>query len=701
MFANSNGHRGAQIQALSDGTWGTNDYPGALTFSTTADGASSPTERLRIDSSGRVGIGISSPQRFLDVKSSSSADYVAQFTDSNAAKHARIYVDANGVGFVDTDFSNGIEFASNTARTYVNGSERLRIDSSGRLLVGTSSSYGSANSDDLTIGDRTQSEVGITLGSTVASAIRFADAGNVSAGIIQYVHNSGGTDYMNFYTNSNERLRIDSSGNVGIGGTTVTDSNLLNIQGSSATSNIGLVFNDTNTSKIYGIQNGGSALKVFDYTTSTERLRIDSSGRLLVGTSSTSASCNALLQKADGTGGTLILSRGTTSPADGNDLGFISFNDSSHIHNSAIIRAQRDGGTWTSGSSMPTRLVFSTTADGASSPTERMRIDSSGNVGIGENNPSMPLMVKSDRTGGKNIFDLNNQKANHYGGLRVTLGETDRECRLTATYGSSFMSFFTAASTGAATERMRIDSAGIFLGNSSSTFNVFANTNPAAKMHLSGGGGGSANIEIHGASHASDAKVITFDTNSSERMRIDSSGRLLVGTTSPDGRLTINGETSGATSNAINVRNSAGQAMFTVRNDGRIATGGAGSPYNKTTGTGANAVFGSDGVFYRSTSSLKYKTNVQNASHGLQKVLALRPVTYEGTSEVDAGITFGGLIAEEVHDTGLTEFVQYAEDGSPDALAYGPMVSLCIKAIQEQQVVIAELQAEVADLKGQ
>ena len=332
---------------------------------------------------------------------------------------------------------------------------------------------------------------------------------------------------------------------------------------------------------------------------------------------------------------------------------------------------------------------------------ERLRIDSSGNVGIGENNPSMPLMIKSERTGGKNIFDLNNQKANHYGGLRVTLGETDRECRLTATYGSSFMSFFTAASTGAATERMRIDSAGIFLGNSSSTFNVFANTNPAAKMHLSGGGGGSANIEIHGASHASDAKVITFDTNSSERMRIDSSGRLLVGTTSPDGRLTINGETSGATSNAINVRNSAGQAMFTVRNDGRIATGGAGSPYNKTTGTGANAVFGSDGVFYRSTSSLKYKTNVQNASHGLQKVLALRPVTYEGTSEVDAGITFGGLIAEEVHDTGLTEFVQYAEDGSPDALAYGPMVSLCIKAIQEQQVVIAELQAEVADLKGQ
>jgi hypothetical protein len=40
-----------------DGTPGANDMPGRLVFSTTADGAASPTERLRIDSSGRVGIG--------------------------------------------------------------------------------------------------------------------------------------------------------------------------------------------------------------------------------------------------------------------------------------------------------------------------------------------------------------------------------------------------------------------------------------------------------------------------------------------------------------------------------------------------------------------------------------------------------------------------------------------------------------------
>lgn len=49
--------RGAQIAALVDGTPGTNDMPGRLVFSTTADGASSPTERMRISSDGNVGIG--------------------------------------------------------------------------------------------------------------------------------------------------------------------------------------------------------------------------------------------------------------------------------------------------------------------------------------------------------------------------------------------------------------------------------------------------------------------------------------------------------------------------------------------------------------------------------------------------------------------------------------------------------------------
>jgi len=116
--------------------------------------------------------------------------------------------------------------------------------------------------------------------------------------------------------------------------------------------------------------------------------------------------------------------------------------------------------------------------------------------------------------------------------------------------------------------------------------------------------------------------------------------------------------------------------------------------YGNTTATAANVAVLSSGIIRRSTSSIKYKREVQDATHGLAEVLQLRPVTYKGKSEGDGEIVFGGLIAEEVHDAGLTEFVQYAEDGSPDSLAYGNMVSLCIKAIQE-------LKAEVDSLKAQ
>jgi hypothetical protein len=47
-----------KLQAFVDGTPGANDMPGRLTFSTTADGASSPTERMRINSGGTVGLNV-------------------------------------------------------------------------------------------------------------------------------------------------------------------------------------------------------------------------------------------------------------------------------------------------------------------------------------------------------------------------------------------------------------------------------------------------------------------------------------------------------------------------------------------------------------------------------------------------------------------------------------------------------------------
>jgi len=73
-------------------------------------------------------------------------------------------------------------------------------------------------------------------------------------------------------------------------------------------------------------------------------------------------------------------------------------------------------------------------------------------------------------------------------------------------------------------ERFRISTGGeLYLGGSS-TYNVIANYVNTAKLHLSGAGGGSANIELYGSSHATDPKIMTVTTNSLERLRIDANG---------------------------------------------------------------------------------------------------------------------------------------------------------------------------------
>jgi len=328
-------------------------------------------------------------------------------------------------------------------------------------------------------------------------------------------------------------------------------------------------------------------------------------------------------------------------------------------------------------------------------------------------------------------------------------GDTSSELRLST---RGFTTFRTGATDGTnGTERARITSAG----------NVgIGLTNPGNKLQVAVDGTYTANIAANSGNGARivgtdynnatfqpmyvDGSIVGIQISGSERARFDTSGNLGIGTTSPstwgtklvvyNGQLTITGSGYdgayadsiffGGNSEGTNYRNKisnslsasvANQLMkFSVasgtstwvdalilRGDGLINTGLAtNSPYNATTGNAANANLGSDGILRRSTSSLKYKTDVQNTTHGLAEVLALRPVTYKGKSEADGDTVFGGLIAEEVHEAGLTEFVQYAQDGSPDALAYGNMVSLAFKAIQEQQALITTLTERITALEA-
>lgn len=136
----------------------------------------------------------------------------------------------------------------------------------------------------------------------------------------------------------------------------------------------------------------------------------------------------------------------------------------------------------------------------------------------------------------------------------------------------------------------------------------------------------------------------------------------------------------------------------------RASGGGAGTLYStdvrdSTTAAAANVYIDPTGGFLqRSTSSRRYKKNIRAAKFGLGEVMKLRPVTYQGKGKLDGDKVHGGLIAEEVHAAGLPEFVVY-RDGAPESLAYGNMVALLVKAVQEQQALIQSLQGQIDDLR--
>jgi hypothetical protein len=199
--------------------------------------------------------------------------------------------------------------------------------------------------------------------------------------------NTTGSLFLNKVVTGTEstRITVTNSGAVGIGTTTPSD---FNSSGNnlviSGTGNVGITIDGTSTtqSNIYFADGptGSEAYRgyiSYDHNTDSmrfgsaavERARIDSSGRLLVGTSSSSQAARLVLQgnSASGTDSTVaIIAAGTAlTPSNGQVLGYLRFSDSGHV-SAADIVAARDGGTWTSGSSQPTRLVFSTTADGAS-----------------------------------------------------------------------------------------------------------------------------------------------------------------------------------------------------------------------------------------------------------------------------------------------------------------------------------------------
>jgi hypothetical protein len=121
--------------------------------------------------------------------------------------------------------------------------------------------------------------------------------------------------------------------------------------------------------------------------------------------------------------------------------------------------------------------------------------------------------------------------------------------------------------------------------------------------------------------------------------------------------------------------------------------------YNVTTASAANVFVTTTGVLQRSTSSIKYKSDVEDYAKGLNEVMKLRPVTYKSINNNSEKI-YAGFIAEELADLKLTELYENNENGEPDAISYAYMVTLLTKAIQEQQAQIKALEQRIINLEN-
>ena len=185
--------QGARISAEVDGTPGANDLPTRLVFSTTADGASSVSERMRIQSDGKIGIGIN------DVKMDVGGIHLG---------------DDRGIGFGDGNSTRSdfqlVYQSSNTRLGLICGTgantEDVIFTTSGKQHIGTTNS-----TSRLSIGfSHSTGEEGIriTPDATTATMIRFDNSGGTQVGSIT---SGGGSTAFN--TSSDYRLKENVSYN--------------------------------------------------------------------------------------------------------------------------------------------------------------------------------------------------------------------------------------------------------------------------------------------------------------------------------------------------------------------------------------------------------------------------------------------------------------------------------------------------------
>ena len=262
--------------------------------------------------------------------------------------------------------------------------------------------------------------------------------------------------------------------------------------------------------------------------------------------------------------------------------------------------------------------------------------------------------------------------------------------------GSRNLTFHTNANT----ERMRIDGSGnVGIGTSSPTKRLTIGDSDATAFIASGGNNTHLTLSANGGSGA--VILRTGGTNgdpdtTTERMRVDSSGNLLVG------KSITNTNTNGLTvspNDFISYTNSATDSGDRCMLLNRHAVN-AGDLLSFRTQNADRGIISFNGsvMSYGGTSDYRLKENIKPMENGLERLNRLNPVSFNWK---ETGINSEGFIAHEVQEV-FADVVTGEKDGKQmQTVDYGRITPLLVKAIQEQQEQIETLKSEIKILKGE
>ena len=555
----------------------------------------------------------------------------------------------------------------------------------------------------ITLSNTAEDECGIVM-------LDSADAGQSA----KITYDAGSSNALIFYNNAtNERMRIHSNGRVSIGSTTAS-ANTLTLSGAA----VELDINNTSGKRWRFNADTSGNLRFEDKTGGTEVMRLATTGNVGIGTTSPAYKLD-VAEKIRIVAGMVITATTSNLYAADGTLSYYGASNAVYLNGAGPNGWLRLNGAG-SENDRNSINIYGSAGDYMNFRTansERMRITSGGNVGIGTTSPNKTLTVYGGNDNGIWIDSQGAQYTSlafgHNGTEKANIAwdNTNGYTNIT-TYSNGHL----AMSTGGGIKAFLNSSGNFGIGTTSPLYktqiNVAGNGETALAFmnsSVTSDGGGSTNIRFVSATNAQWANAsfsaynYSFYGNGSERVTIlGSSGNVGIGTTSPNGKLNIsNGGANGLeidptqSSGSVTLLqsyNRSSSAYTTIRfNTSSYQFQIADTTKMSLNSSGTLTVAG-DVVAYGSPSDISLKENIKPIKNPLGKIKKLKGITFDwkkSESILDIKEDYG-FIAQDVQKV-IPELVRKNENELLSMRHQG-IIPILVEAIKELEARVKELE---------